>query len=72
MGDGRVEGSSAIGDGGQTAVSFMTHVDGMHIPIFESSHLEGSYVGNLLYSLRRHVNYRFLLSLMQFASYAKG
>ena len=72
MGDGPVEGSSAIGDGGQTAISLMTQLDGMHIPIFGSSRLEGSYVGNLLYSLRRHVNYRLLLSLMQFASYAKG
>ena len=72
MGDGRVEGSSAIGDGGQTAISLVTHVEGTHIPIFESSHLEGSYVGNLLYSLCRPVSYRFLKSLMQFASYAKG
>ena len=28
MGDGRAEGSSAIGDGGQAAVSLMPDVDG--------------------------------------------
>ena len=28
MGDGRAEGSSAIGDGGQAAISFMLDVDG--------------------------------------------
>ena len=28
MGDGRVEGSSAIGDGGQTEMSLTTDVDG--------------------------------------------
>ena len=50
MGDGRTEGSSAIGDGGQAAVSFMHDIDGMHICIFESSQLEGSYVGDLLYT----------------------
>ena len=27
MGDGRAEGSSAMGDGGQTAVSFMPDID---------------------------------------------
>ena len=42
MGDGRAEGSSAIGDGGQAAISLMPGVDGMHISIFESSQLEGS------------------------------
>ena len=29
MGDGRAEGSSAIGDGGQAAVSLMPDIDGM-------------------------------------------
>ena len=48
MGDGRAEGSSAIGDGGQAAISLMPDVDGMHIHIFESSQLEGLYVGDLL------------------------
>ena len=28
MGDGRAEGSSAIGDGGQAAISFTPDVDG--------------------------------------------
>ena len=31
MGDGRAEGSSAIGDGGQAAVSPTPDVDGLHI-----------------------------------------
>ena len=30
MGDGRAEGSSAIGDGGQTAISIKPDVDGWH------------------------------------------
>ena len=41
MGDGRVEGSSAIGDGRQSAVSLMPDVDEIHICIFESSQFEG-------------------------------
>ena len=28
MGDGRAEGSSTIGDGGQAAISFMSDIDG--------------------------------------------
>ena len=52
MGDGRAEGSSAIGDGGQAAISRdLTYVIGhanTHYN-FESSQLEGSYVGDLLY-----------------------
>ena len=48
MGDGRAEGSSAIGDGGQAALSLTPYMDGMHVRIFESSQLEGSYVGDLL------------------------
>ena len=28
VGDGRAEGSSAIGDGGQAAISFISDVDG--------------------------------------------
>ena len=47
MGDGRAEGSSAIGDGGQAERSFMPGVDGTHARIFESSQLKGSYVGNV-------------------------
>ena len=49
MGDGRAEGLSAIGDGGQAAVSLMPDVGGMHVRIFESLQREGSYVGDLLY-----------------------
>ena len=48
MGDGRAEGSSALGDGGRAAISLMPDVDGTHVRIFESSQLEGSYVGDLL------------------------
>ena len=48
MGDGRAEGSSAIADGGQAAISLTPDVDGMHVCIFESSQLEGSCVGDLL------------------------
>ena len=50
VGDGRVEGSSAIEDEGQTAVSLMPYDDGTQICIFESSQLEGSYAGDLLHS----------------------
>ena len=49
MGDGRAEGSSAIGVRGQAAISLTPDVDGTHVHIFESSQLEGSYVGDLLY-----------------------
>ena len=58
MGDGRDEGSSAIGDGGQAAVSLRPDVDGtgsgsllnqMHVHIFASSQHEGLHVGDLLY-----------------------
>ena len=49
MGDGRAEGSSAIGDGGQAAISLMPDADGTHVHIVESSQLEGLYIGDLLY-----------------------
>ena len=49
MRDGRAEGSSAIEDGWQAVISFTPDVDGMHICIFESTQLEGSYVGHFLY-----------------------
>ena len=48
MGDGRAEGSSAIGDGGQAAISLMPDTDGTHLEIFECSQLEGLNVGDLL------------------------
>ena len=44
MGDGRVEGSSAIGDGGQAAISLTPDVDGTRVRIFESLQLEGWFV----------------------------
>ena len=47
MGDGRAEGLPATGDRGQAAISLMSDADGMHIHIFGSSQLEGSYVGGL-------------------------
>ena len=50
MGDGRTEGLSAIGDGGQAAISLMPDVDGTHVQILESSQLEGSYAGDLPYT----------------------
>ena len=43
---------SAIGDGGQAAIVLMPDTDGTHVHIFESSQLEDSYVGDLLYSSR--------------------
>ena len=49
MGDGRAEGSSATGDGGQAAVLLTPDVDGTYVRIFESLQLEGLYVGDLLY-----------------------
>ena len=49
MGDGRAEGSSAIGEGGQAAISLMPDVGGTHIYIFQSSKPEGSYVEDFLY-----------------------
>ena len=49
MRDGRAEGSSAIEDRRQALISFTPDVDGMHICTFESSQLESSYVGHLLY-----------------------
>ena len=52
MGDGRAEGSPAIGDGGQATISLMPDVDGTHVHISESSQLEGLCVGNLLYLIK--------------------
>ena len=49
VGDGRAEGSSAVRDGGQAAISLTPDVDVTHVRIFESSQLEGSYVGDLVY-----------------------
>ena len=46
MGDDRAEGSLAIGDGGQAAISLTSDVGGTHVRIFEGLQLESSYVGN--------------------------
>ena len=56
MGDGGAEGSSAIRDGGQAAISFTPDVDGtgsgsLLVRIFKSSQLVGLYVGDLPYCL---------------------
>ena len=51
MGDGRAEGPSAIEDQQQAAVSLTSDTDGTRVCIFESSQLERSYVGDLLYVL---------------------
>ena len=40
MGDGRAEGSSAIGDGGQAAVSLMPDLDGPGFGSLQDSLLE--------------------------------
>ena len=40
VGDGRAEGSLAIGDRGQAAGSLTPDVDGPHVCIFESSQLK--------------------------------
>ena len=44
-----VEESSAIGDGGQAAISLMPDVDRACVGIFECLQLEGSYIRALLY-----------------------
>ena len=41
VGDDRAEGLSAIGEGGQAAMSLMPDVDGTHVHTFESLQLEG-------------------------------
>lgn len=72
----RTEGSSARGDGGRDAISLMPNLDGMHIPIFESSHLEDSYVGDLPYpnwvdAGPLHI-YSLLISLSYLQALSKG
>ena len=51
VGDGRAERSSAVGDRGRAAISLTSDIHGTHVCVFESSQLEGSYVGGLLYYL---------------------
>ena len=47
MGDCRAEGSTAVGDGGQAAMSLTPDADGTCMSIFESLHLQASYIGGL-------------------------
>ena len=47
------ERSSARGDGEKAAISLMPDTEGTHVSIFESSQLEESYVGDLLFVERR-------------------
>ena len=51
MGGCRAEELSAIGDGGQAAISLMPDIDGKHVHLFESSQLEGSYRELIVYVL---------------------
>ena len=60
VGDGGAEGRSALGDAGQAVTSLTADADSIgSVPcwnrmcarIFETSHLEGSYTGDLLQSL---------------------
>ena len=48
MGDGRAEGSSAMGDTGPAAASRTPDADGLCVRIVKRSQLEGSFVGDLL------------------------
>ena len=41
------EGPSAAGDGGQAAMSLTPDADGTCMSIFESLHLQASYIGGL-------------------------
>ena len=50
VGGGRAGGSSATGDGGQAAMSLTPDVDRTQVHIFETAQLEGSHVGDLMYS----------------------
>ena len=40
VGDGRAEGSSAVGGGGRAEISFMPDIDAMHTHIFEIQNLK--------------------------------
>ena len=48
MEDDRAEGASAIGDGGQAAISLTPDVDGIYVHIVERFQLEDLYVEQLL------------------------
>ena len=61
VGDGRADGSSAIGDTGPAATSLTPDMIGQAkagVCIFKSSQLEGSYVGHFLYLGRARVKIR--------------
>ena len=49
-GNGRAEGSSALGDGGRAATAAWppSDIEATHVHTFESSHLEGLCIGDLL------------------------
>ena len=47
VGGGRAEGPSATGDEGQATMSLTPDIDGTCISIFESLHIEGSYIAGL-------------------------
>lgn len=64
MGNGRAEGSSATGDGGQAAVSLTPDVDGTHICSLGSSQLVDTDVGGFLYVVWVHIVLQFLEALL--------
>ena len=49
--------------GGQAAISFTPDVNGTQVHIFESSQLEGSYVGDLLICLNYCITHTYLREL---------
>ena len=57
MGNGRAEGSSATGDGGQAATSLTSDIDEAWVQVSESSQLEGSCVGDLQFHDSLDVSY---------------
>ena len=68
MGDGRAEGSSAAGVGGQAAMSLTPDAGGMHVRIFESSQLEGRqygtyYIWSLIFT-KSQLGWLFLLGCL--------
>ena len=64
MQEGRGEGSSSLGDGGRPAV--IPDIDRMHVCIFESSQLDGLYVGDLLYPYYIHCYIPLLSHTLKF------
>ena len=64
VGNGRAEGSSAIGDRGHAAVSLTPDVDRTHICSCGSSQLVDTDVGGLLYVVWVHIILQFLEVLL--------